>query len=187
MDIVSVWFICVSMTDPVKIFQTAQNYMKIIGIYPPRPGQSHTFNTKNICYLVCLVNVFILVTLFFLFQAKSAVEFSISFYCSITSLTVFSLSTINIYKTANIFKVVEAIEKFIEKSKCSIGASQNISKNINPHFRDTRLWVKNFIQKIDQQYWSSVEVRLFGLNKGHSSCQYDTSAIVNSFQLLHSK
>lgn len=107
----------VTMTSSVKLFQAAQQYMQVTGIYPPQSGQIHSFNAKNVFFLFCLFMVFVLVVTFFLFQAKTSVEFSISFYCSVTSLTAIGILTMKILKIPRNFKMLKSLEKFIETSE----------------------------------------------------------------------
>lgn len=107
----------VTMSKSVKLFQAAQQYMQITGIYPPQPGQIHSINTKTICFLFCLVNVFGIVASFFVFKAKTSVEFSISFYCSVTLLTIIGLQTISICQSSSNFEMLKSMEEFIETSK----------------------------------------------------------------------
>lgn len=107
----------VAMTNSVKLFQAAQQYMRITGIYPPQPGQIHSFNAKNVGFLFCLFVIFVLVSSFFLFQAKSAVEFSISFYSSVTLLTTIALLILHICKAPRSFEMLHSMKEFIEKSE----------------------------------------------------------------------
>lgn len=114
---ISLMLLSVAMTSSVKLFQAAQQYMRVTGIYPPQPGQSHSFNAKSICFLFCLIIIFALVASFFLFQAKTSVEYSISFYSSVTLLTAIALLVIHVCKASRSFKKLKSMEKFIEKSK----------------------------------------------------------------------
>lgn len=111
------WILAIAMTNSVKLFQGVRKYLRTIGIYPPQPGQRHSFNSKNIFFLFCLIISFFGVALFFIFQAKTSAEFSISFYESVTLLTVIGLFTINICKASNIFNLIETMDEFVEKSK----------------------------------------------------------------------
>lgn len=105
------------MVGAVKLFQATQKFMRMLGIYPPEPHQSHSFNFKNLSIIFCSICSFFGVFVFFVFQAQTAMEFSVSFYASITILIIIAVFTINIWKAPTIFKLIELVEKFSEKRK----------------------------------------------------------------------
>lgn len=108
----------VIMAGTLKLFQTARRLLQNIGIYPQSQSkQINPFNSKNLAFVFCLIIGFFGVFGYFIFQAKTKIEFNISFYAICTMLTVIAVLIINILKAANIFSLMGKADEFIERSK----------------------------------------------------------------------
>lgn len=113
------WILAVAMSSVVKLFNTLQRFYKTLGfdIYSTRSCHSKCLASAKIqFFLFSSAQLLISTMAFFLFQARIAIEYGISFYISITILvTIFNTTTI----ACNIAKFVALIrnyEEFIDKS-----------------------------------------------------------------------
>lgn len=107
----------VIMDGSVKLFQATRRFLDMAGIYPPQPHQLHRFSSRNLTILIGLIVAFIGVSGYFLFLAKNMVDYSISFYASVSILFFICVFTINIWKTSNIYELLDLGERLIEKSE----------------------------------------------------------------------
>lgn len=106
-----------TMDGSVKLFQATRRFHIMGGLYPPQPHQKHPFSLKNLRILNGLICAFFGVTGYFLFLADNMFDYTISFYASVTTLFFTTMFSINIWKTANIYKLLDLGERLLEKSK----------------------------------------------------------------------
>lgn len=100
-----------------KLFQCVQKSFQILGFCPSQHSRIAPFIPKNILLILLLVFCFISSTGFFLFQAKSVKEFGDSFLASITTLGALVYFSTTIWKMANLLKLIEKFEGFVQRSK----------------------------------------------------------------------
>lgn len=103
---------------PIPLFRAVQKDFDALGLYaPPQRNQSCQFNRKNTFYILTEVEMCILTSALFIFNAKSAYEYTNSFYISITTLGVVVTLTVLLYKMRAIRNLIENYEQFIAKRK----------------------------------------------------------------------
>lgn len=96
----------------MELFRTIRNFYFWIGINLSQSNQIikiFTFSSLTIA--------FILIADFFLFEAKSVVEYGLSFYILSTVLFVLLNLLLTVLEMPNTLKLIERFEQFIEMSK----------------------------------------------------------------------
>lgn len=121
------------MTGRIDLFHNVQIFFKTMG-FNNNPSQSyHQKNfpsAKSWFLLIASVQLFLSSLAFFLFEARTTDEYGISFFMSITILSV----TINIltvaWKIDKILKLIAKNEEFLEKSPFSLFESVEIEYSL---------------------------------------------------------
>lgn len=105
------------MTTQIKLFQSAQKYIRRLGIYPSQPNQSYSFNLKNAFSLSLLILMFIFRIAYFLYEAQTIAEHAQIFYLSVTEMALIVDFVTMCWKIGDILQLIEKFEQFIQKSK----------------------------------------------------------------------
>lgn len=106
------------MAGSIKLFQHLQNhYYQAMGIYLPQPNQQCSPNWRNLSTVFFIGQLFIAALFFLLFKAKSTFEYGTNFYASISESCCLSYFFIQYCQMANISKLIESCEEFIENSE----------------------------------------------------------------------
>lgn len=103
----------------MRSFKLLREFYCFSGIVPPQsqPNRKCLLNFKNVLILVSMLQYLMTTASFLLFKTASIKENGISFYGAI-SVFVFSPSfLLTIYKSADIFELMNKFEKFIEQSE----------------------------------------------------------------------
>lgn len=104
----------------MKIFQSTQNSLKLLGIYRPMAFQlNHLLNRKNFGFLIFFVIFFIATVLNLVFEAKTFNEYSESFMGVAVGMGSVCLFTVCIWESVNIFQLIDDLENAIARSKYS--------------------------------------------------------------------
>lgn len=102
----------------IKLFRSVQKYFEGLGFHAPsQPNQNCKLNHKNGYYIFAVAGMFFPITAFLLFKAKSAYEYSVSFYLSVVMVTMTVYCVVLIYKIGSIVKLIESYEDFVGKRK----------------------------------------------------------------------
>lgn len=103
----------------LKLFRNTQSYFDGLGFYKPsQSNQSCKLNRINGFYMFVATVSIIPVLGFLIFQAKSAYDFSISFYILNTTLGNVVYYAVFFQKMGAIRHLIEKYEIFIAKRKC---------------------------------------------------------------------
>lgn len=124
------------MVIKMKSFQTLREFYHFSGIFPPQPQSNKKclLNAKNVLILISMLQYLVTTASFLMFKTASIKENGISFYGAI-SVFVFSPSFLFIiYKSADIFVLMDKFEKFIEQSELSQFLNENISLSVGNSF-----------------------------------------------------
>lgn len=102
----------------MKSFQSLRQFYQISGIMPPQSNQKKSLlNGKNLFFIISTILVMVMTTLFSFFKTATLIDYGKSSYTAITIMIFTPNFVINIYKSADIFKLIEKFDKFIEKSE----------------------------------------------------------------------
>lgn len=103
------------MAGRIKLFSTFQKLHESMSLKATSP--KYLINPKNIFLSISTVQLFITSSAYFFFGAKTTDEHAISFFISITILSVvINVSTIALKYTDEILTLIGKYEQFIEKS-----------------------------------------------------------------------
>lgn len=116
----------------MKLFQSLQKFYRITGIYPSSSNRNHSVNWKILLILLSLIQFAVLTGVFFITEANSIDEYGTSFYGSISALLGVVDFLINIWKMANILRLIGKFEEFINKRK-TVKWIFNPNKNETTH------------------------------------------------------
>lgn len=115
---VKFWWIIMAK---IKLFYNVQKYFKALGFHAPlQPNKHCPVNRRNGFFMFTLAGMIIPTFGFLLFKAKSAFEYSNTFYISITLATAGVAYIIYLYRMKAIINLIENCQEFIEKRKCWI-------------------------------------------------------------------
>lgn len=111
----------VTKARPIKLFCFAHKFYQKIGVYQPTQlKQNQPFNLINTLLLYNLLQFGITTGAFFLFEATSLDEFGLTFYETLTVLSLAFYHVTNIYQIGNVLKLIENFEEFIGTSKLNL-------------------------------------------------------------------
>lgn len=122
----------------MKIFQSTQNALKMLGIYRAQTfHQSNRLNVKNLSVLMLFGLFFIATILYLIFDAKTFIEYSQSMYGFAVGLALLTLFITIIWKSPQIFQLIDNYENTIARRKYAIFDSQahNMRCLIVMHFK----------------------------------------------------
>lgn len=105
------------MAGRIRLFRTLLEYNRTMGIYSHQSNQKWPLNSMNWIFVIAFAKLFITTLAFFLFKAKSAVEYSWSFYIFTTETTTISYYLVQIFQITNTMALIEKFEIFIQESK----------------------------------------------------------------------
>lgn len=101
----------------MKFFQSIRKVFASVGIYKPQPLQKNPISVRSALRLLCLALFSSLTFAFFVYEAKTLLEFAESFYIFATSTFLFSILSTYILKTPKIFELLDSMEIEIEERK----------------------------------------------------------------------
>lgn len=104
----------VVMAGVIELFCTIKSFYKSMGLYPNH--KKCLISAKNIFLSISIIQLFITSSAYLLFQAKTSDEYGISFYISITLLSVMVNISNTAWKIDKILTLIGKYEKFIENS-----------------------------------------------------------------------
>lgn len=118
----SVWKIIrssnLAMANPIKPLRSVQKYFRLVGIDIDPPSETSSINWRNVSFFFCLIQHFVTVAAFFVFDASTVIEFGTSFfglnmmfYCIPYFLTLLS-------QRHRMFELTDNFQQFMERSKC---------------------------------------------------------------------
>lgn len=113
----SIFIMAGRVRNSVKLFQKLQNIYFKLGIFcPSQTDRIFFINARNLFFLISLTQMLMLSLEFLLFEAKSTIEFGISFYSTITELGCLFNFLMITWKMPKILDLIGKLENFIEKS-----------------------------------------------------------------------
>lgn len=105
-------------TYKMKLLQSVRKYLKIIGIYSPRPNQHDSpISWRSFLYFIDYAQIIVSSVVFMTFEGKTAAEYGYACYTFICSLAATAAVLISIWKKGEMFNLLHEFEKFIDKSK----------------------------------------------------------------------
>lgn len=105
------------MAGSIKLFQFNKRFCQTIGIFVPQTDYDRSIKTsKNVIFVVCVVQFALASIAFLLYDAKSMGEFGEIFFMVICSIEAMCSYFINVWNFEDILKFIENCEAFIEKS-----------------------------------------------------------------------
>lgn len=108
----------VPSTGKLKLFRSVQKFQHIQGFYPQsRLSQHSPYNGRNLCFQLCVLQMFLSATAFLLFKAQSMYDYGLTLYASLTEALTFVCVTATLRKTTETYELIENMENFIAKSK----------------------------------------------------------------------
>lgn len=104
------------MADAVKLFQTLREFLKTIGIHPLQLSHG-LYNLRNVTVLVFMVLNALSSGAFFIYGAENIRDYGVSFYACTSELA--SVGCLLSFRSnmTTIFKLMDELEAFIEKSE----------------------------------------------------------------------
>lgn len=99
----------------MKLFQSIEKSLTMLGVHPPKENRNSTFNSKNTTVL-CLVAMEALLVSCYLFDATSVQEMLDCFYESTTDSANMIYFYSIISNTPGIFKLFRELNEFTQKS-----------------------------------------------------------------------
>lgn len=110
--------IVITVGRKMRLFQSVRKYFEIMGIYSPHSNQCNSkWNWKNCVFLISTAELVISSAAFFLYQAKTAVEYGFAFFEAICGFAAMSAIAVCIWKREHFFNLIGNFEDFIEKSE----------------------------------------------------------------------
>lgn len=103
--------------EAMKLFNSIQGPLNILGIRRHQSFQEHPFNLNNATILVILVQFSITSTNFLVIEAKTLAEYVESSYISTTAVMASFIFIVYVYKMENIFELIGNYESVIERRK----------------------------------------------------------------------
>lgn len=104
------------MAGRICLFQSAQRYQRLMGIYATELNERAPFNYRNLFCLFCFTQFWISSFLFFLIRADSFRDYADSFYVTMTSGTICFQYVVQMLLITNFDKLTRKFEDFIEQS-----------------------------------------------------------------------
>lgn len=107
------------MAGEIKLFLTIQKFYKTMGlnIHSTQLCQSKCLpSAKRLLLLISSAQLLVSSAAFLLFEAKTTIEYAISFYISITILSVMVDITTVLWKIKKIVELIGKYEEFLAKS-----------------------------------------------------------------------
>lgn len=101
----------------MELFQKIRESWQIMGINRPiGAAQTHSFNLKNLFFLISLIVLCISTTAFLLFRANTLFEYGSCMYAMLSSLCTFCDILIGIWQIPITFKMIKTCKRFIQIS-----------------------------------------------------------------------
>lgn len=116
----------VIMARPIKLFHLTQKLYQTIGIHPindwhsSQLNKNQPFNFKNVLFIFAPLQFGVTTTVFFLFEAKTLDEFGISFYATLSVISIAFCYVSIFYQIGNLLKMFDNSNEFIGNSKLKI-------------------------------------------------------------------
>lgn len=99
------------------LFKTLQQYGAILGLFPPRPGQTSFFNRRTTIVLMIFGLFLISSTAFLMLDAQTFGDYAEAFFQWMTLLFIGIGYVINVQKTGDMFRIIKHCEETIENGK----------------------------------------------------------------------
>lgn len=106
------------MTGSIKLFSFIQKVSQVIGVYPLQSNENGpSINSRNWIIIISLVLFALPSTAFFFSEAKSMLEYGISFYGASVAALFMCIYISMGGKMNNMRTFIENVERFVEESK----------------------------------------------------------------------
>lgn len=105
------------MAEKIKFFKLTREIYETAGIHLCKSTGNGSFNLRNSFILIMLSVVFIVSTVFLLFDAKTIEEYGNSFYISTTVFLDVFMWTSLIPKMGDLFNLMDQMNEFSQKRK----------------------------------------------------------------------
>lgn len=100
----------------MKLFQQIIGFYQMLGILLPQPNPNYKHKLKTLIFLFSFIQMFMSTGAFFLYEAKSLREHVETLNLPITEIVSAIYILVSKWKMAEILKLCEEFEGFIEKS-----------------------------------------------------------------------
>ena len=107
-----------SMSNTIKLFQSARVSLESMGIYKLNQSPSIFFwNSKSLAVFAFLAQICLSSMGFFLFGAETIAEYGFAFYTYVSQLFTIYIFFVLMFQMLNIIKLIGRFEEFIENGK----------------------------------------------------------------------
>lgn len=107
------------MASPIQLFRSVRRYFQLLGIDQSQPSETFSINWRIVFTIFWCAQHSITIFAFFIIEAKTVIEYGISFYGFIIMAYCVYYFSILIWQRSRIFQLIENFQQFIEQSKCS--------------------------------------------------------------------
>lgn len=108
----------------IQLFQTVKGFYNTMGIYSPQTDQILPFNWKLLFFLWNMIQAFIGMIAYILFESSSSAELGLLCFGLICFIYSFSELLISLWRIPEILKFIELCEQFVEKRKLGICSTE---------------------------------------------------------------
>lgn len=113
----------------MKVFQSLQKFILMIGIQPPEPAQKSLYNLRTMVVFIFLAKYVILTMAALLIDAKSLNEHAESLYAILNGLSALLNLLVVIFKMENFFGLINNFESMIEKREFNCIRFEYLERN----------------------------------------------------------
>lgn len=107
-----------AMATSFQLFQSVKANFQFLGIFKSQPSGIFALNWRIILALFWYIQHLITVLAFFIFEAKTVLDYGVSFYGFISMVYCVYYFLILIWQRPRIFQLIENFHQFIKQSKC---------------------------------------------------------------------
>lgn len=107
------------MASSIQLFKSVRKYFQLLGIDQPPLNGTSLIHWRISLALFWYIQHFITVFAFFIFEARTVIEYGTSFFGFIMMIYCVLYFLILIWQRPRIFQLIESFEQFIQQSKCS--------------------------------------------------------------------
>lgn len=107
-----------AMARSIQLFESIRIYFGVLGIFPPNANENSSLNWRNLLVIFSFIQNGISSLVFFMFEANSVLDYGITFYTYTSMMYCVWYFVAFIWRTPQIFQLIESCQQFIEQRKC---------------------------------------------------------------------
>lgn len=115
--VVTIDSVCQASKNKMIIFQFVREFYQTHGILLPKSNDYCSFNRRNSFYLFTMFSMVTSSTAFLICRAKTVIEYTITFYASITLLTCIGHLISSLWKIPTIMQLIDKVQTVFDGSK----------------------------------------------------------------------